>query len=267
MIYGAIAQLNDHGIPTSLAAPAGADLRDVIDIVRTEGIESAEIARASNILAEVALQYDLGTLRAGDDPAFDPESPVFSVLSSRRAAAALADRRENGASISLRIVSTRNADHVVLDAGDPYALEILSLRLLTLGWKRSGGEGIEAASFEGREVRWDSASFDAGVPRLSSYVLGVARKPSRSGRLAEILKRWRPSSRAVAVDHAAETGAPEFLAAEKSLRDLSIPELTGGTSVPTHSLSIADILDLQKAVHERYIREIDSAGPTNPTTA
>lgn len=265
MIYGAIAQLNDHGIPTSLAAPADADLRDVIDIVRTEGIESAEIARASNILAEVASQYDLGTLRAGDGSAFDPESPVFSVLSSRRAAAALADRRENGASISLRIVSTRNADHVVLDAGDPYALEILSLRLLTLGWNRSKDEGIEAASFEGREIRWDSTSFDAGVPRLSGYVLGVARRPSRSGRLAEILKRW--SSRAVAVDHAAETGAPEFLAAEKSLRDLSIPELTGGTSVPTHSLSVADILDLQKAVHERHAREIGSAGPTNPTTA
>lgn len=265
MIYGAIAQLNDHGIPTSLAAPADADLRDVIDIVRTEGIESAEIARASNILAEVASQYDLGTLRAGDDSAFDPESPVFSVLSSRRAAAALADRRENGASISLRIVSTRSADHVVLDAGDPYALEILSLRLLTLGWNRSKDEGIEEASSEGREIRWDSTSFDAGVPRLSGYVLGVARKPSRSGRLAEILKRW--NSRTVAVDHAAETGAPEFLAAEKSLRDLSISELTGGTSVPTHSLSVADILDLHLAVHQRYAREIDSAGPTNPTIA
>lgn len=287
MIPGSVARLRARGIPTSLAAPEGADLRDVIDIVRSEGTESAQIARASRILDEVALQIDLSALfvktsaeRAVLDDiegSFDPEHPVISVISSPALAARLARHRERGASISTRIVSTRRADHVVLDAGDEYALTILAERLMSLGWRPSEDSEIEQSSSEGREVRWDSTNFDAGVPQMSGHVLDVAEKPSRSSRLAAMLERACRVSPALSglpgglspaeagllsTRYAAASRPPEFEGAEESMRDLGVDELLSGAVAPPHSLTRADLKVLRERIDRRYALEVVGVSPT-----
>lgn len=287
MIPGSVARLRSRGIPTSLAAPEGADLRDVIDIVRSEGTESAQIARSSRILDEVALQIDLRALfvktsaeRAVLDEterSFDPEHPVISVISSPMLAARLARQRENGASISARIVSTRHADHVVFDAGDEYALAIFAQRLLSLGWRPSDDPEIEQSSAAGREVRWDSANFDAGVPEMSGHVLDVAEKPSRSSRLAAMLDRacrvspvlsglpggLSPAEAGLlSTRYAAASRPPEFEDAEESMRDLGVDELLSGAVAPPHSLTHADLKALRERIDRRYALEVVGVSPT-----
>lgn len=276
MTYGSVARLKARSVPTSLAAPVGADLRDVIDIVRSEGIESAQIARSSRILGEVALQIDLHALGLSD-PGFDPSSPVFAALTSQHLARTLALHRENGASISARVVSTRHADHVLLDAGDEYALEILAQRLLSLGWTPSEDGEIEQASSAGREVRWDSTSVDAGVARLSGHVLDVAEKPSRSGRLIAMLDRiTRPSqvlsglpggllpdeAAQESARHAGASRAPEFVGAEEGLRDFHVEELISGPDAPSHRITRGELANLRSRIDHRYAREIIGVAPT-----
>lgn len=240
---GSVARLRARGTATSLAAPAGADLRDVIDIVRTEGTEAAEIARTSRVLAEIALQIDLGAIGLSD-PGFDPAHPIFSVISSRTLSRALAQHREGGASVTARIVSTRTADHVVLDAGDEYALEILSRRLSSLGWTASDDDpGIEEASAEGREVRWDSTVFDAGVPTTFGHTLFVAEKPTVASRLAAMIVRTtRTLIEGEILSEETIRRSHRGRSALRSMRELEVRELLTGPVAPApHELSSEDL--------------------------